>query len=106
MKCSGSSLPPATYDMPPCGRWPSCAPPRSQSEANGLCGIGERSELAPVAELLERVRGAIDRRLVVVAADQHHADRQAMAHAARDLHRRVTGDVERTGVRQHFEGAL
>src|SRR6476661_4107534 len=44
--------------------------------------------LGPVACALERRGGAIDGRLVVVFANQHQPDRQAVAHAAGNGHRR------------------
>jgi hypothetical protein len=55
-------------------------------------------------DLLEGMCGAIDRGLVVVASDQHHADRQPVAHAAGHAHRRMPAHVEGAGVAQHLEG--
>src|SRR5678815_1020241 len=112
MKRSGSSVEPDTYESVPGGRCRWSRPPASQSELNGfaampiLAGAPAALEVAPVAELLEGVRGAIDRRLGVVRADQLHADRQPGRQAARHVHRRMAADVERRGIGQHLEGAL
>src|ERR1700722_16480330 len=60
----------------------------------------------PVAGLFEGMRGAIDRRLVEMPADQHQAHGQSVHHAARQRHRRMVRDIERRGVGDHLEGAL
>jgi hypothetical protein len=56
------------------------------------------SESRPVARVLERRGGAIDRLLGVMAADQHEPDGAAVLHPAGQADRRVPGDVERAGV--------
>src|SRR5713101_7121569 len=62
--------------------------------------------LGPVAGALECRRGSIDRRLIVVFADQHQPDRQSVAHPAGNAHRRMTRCVERRRIGDHFECAL
>ena len=49
------------------------------------------------------VAGAQHRRVVEVAADEHHADRQSVRHAARHAEGRVARDVERRRVVQVAE---
>src|SRR5437868_345875 len=58
--------------------------PPSQS-AGRLVGL----HLLPVAGAFERRRRPIDGRLVEILANQHQADRQAVAHAAWNAHRRM-----------------
>src|SRR4051812_14169605 len=113
MKRSGSSVEPDTYDCVPGGRSRWFAPPASQSELNGLAatsclvraGAG-RLEVAPVPELLEGMRGGVDRRLAVMCGDELHADRQTRRQAAGNVHRRMAADIERRRVGQHLERAL
>src|SRR3990167_10564413 len=62
--------------------------------------------LPPVAALLEHMRGAANGRFVVVLADQHEADRQAVAHPTWQGRCRMAGYVEWCGIANHFEGAL
>ena len=77
MKRSGSSVEPATYEQRAVRPQPLVAAAgrasRSGTGSPPRCPRRRRSrsEVAPVAELLEGVRGAVDRRLVVVRADQH-----------------------------------
>jgi hypothetical protein len=68
MKRSGSSVEPETYESVPCG----AARSRAAGEPVGAERVGRHVdprrrfgalEVAPVAELLEGVRGAVDRRL-------------------------------------------
>src|SRR6266700_254114 len=66
----------------------------------------DRLHLGPVARVFERGGRPIDGRLVVVLADQHQADRQAVAHPAGQAHRRMPAGIEGSGVRNHFESAL
>src|SRR6202047_4376265 len=73
---------------------------------SGAAGRVVVLHFGPVAGALECRGGAIDSRLVVIFADQHQSDRQAVAHAARKGHRRVPGCIEGCGVGNHFEGAL
>src|SRR3712207_5968934 len=72
--------------------WGITAPPGARTA--GGAGAAP-SQLPPVARPLERVGGAVDRRLVVVAADQHQPDRQALAQPARQAEGRVAGEVGR-----------
>src|SRR5882757_620279 len=65
-----------------------------------------RLHLGPVARAFECRGGAIDGRLVKILADQHQPDRQAIAHAAGQAHRRMPGCVERGSIGNHFERAL
>jgi hypothetical protein len=44
------------------------------------------------------------RRVIEVAADEHHADRQTVGHSARDAEGRVAGDVERRRVVEVAQG--
>ena len=77
-KRNGSSVAPDTYESVPCGFSRSAGQPSIQLERNGFADTPHpASEVAPVAELLEGVRRAVDRRLVVVRGDKLHADRQA-----------------------------
>src|SRR6516165_3160462 len=62
--------------------------------------------LGPVAGAFERRGSPIDRRFVAMLADQHQADRQSIAHPARQAHRRMSAGIERRVVRNHLEGAL
>src|SRR5438309_795185 len=57
-----------------------------------------RLHLLPVAGAFERGGSPIDRRLVEILADQHQPDRQPVAHAAGQAHRRMSAGVERRGV--------
>ena len=55
----------------------------------------ETTRSGRTAELLVGVPGAQHRRVVEVPADEHHADRQAVRHAARHAEGGVARDVER-----------
>src|SRR6516162_11772278 len=56
------------------------------------------SECHPVAQPLECCGSAIDRRLGVMAANQHKPDGTTVFHPAWHADRRMPGDVERAGV--------
>src|SRR5258706_9682707 len=60
----------------------------------------------PVACAFERRGGFIDRRLIVVFADQHQPDRQPIAHPAGNAHCRMTRSVERRCIGNDLECAL
>src|SRR5205807_6283583 len=62
--------------------------------------------LRPVARALECGSRPIDGLLVVILADQHQADRQAVAHPTGQAHRRMSAGIEGSGVRNHFESVL
>src|SRR3972149_8806426 len=56
------------------------------------------SHVFPVARLFEGVRGPVDDRLIEAFANEHHADRQAVPHAAGNGHGGVAGDIRLAGI--------
>src|SRR5690242_889588 len=65
-----------------------------------------RSHLGPIAGALEGGGSTIDRRLVVVFADQHQPDRKSVAHATGNAHGRMSAGIEGRRVRHHLECTL
>src|SRR5881409_121329 len=68
--------------------------------------VSVRSHLLPVARLLEGLSRAVDGRLVEVLADEHHAGRQPVHHAARHRHGGMVRHVEGRRVADHLERPL
>ena len=68
--------------------------------------MSARPQSFPVDTVLEGSGGAVYRLLVEGFGDQHHADRQAVDHPARQAHGRLMRAVELRSVGQHLEAAL